>query len=219
MISTVLFDLDGTLLDSEPDFTYILNDMLSVSGRHVSESEMRKTVSSGARAMVSLAYGLPADHSEFPAHLELFLDRYEACIPETRATLFNGIDSLITSIFERGMNWGIVTNKSSRFTLPLLKQFSALGSTDIVVCADHVSEAKPHPEGLLKACQQGNCSVAQAIYIGDHPRDIEAAKNAGMRSVAVSWGYLPENPPVTQWQADAIVDNCDELVDYFDRLQ
>jgi phosphoglycolate phosphatase len=168
--------------------------------------------------MVSLAYGLSPDHESFDGYLTRFLDFYEARIPETRAGLYDGVEELLTHLEECGMNWGIVTNKSSRFTLPLLKQFPVLNTTEIVVCADHVTLPKPDPEGLIKACDLGQCQTSEAVYVGDHPRDIEAARNAGMKSVAVSWGYLPESPPLSHWQADSIAEHCDALLNILKTL-
>ena len=212
MKKTVLFDLDGTLLHSEPDFTSILNDMLRDQGRTVSHSQMRQTVSNGARAMVQLASGLDESHPDFPRWLEDFLDRYDSRIPSTGATLFQGIASMLTTLEQEGYIWGIVTNKSSRFTIPLLQQFNEFSNATTTVCADQVKIAKPDPEGLILACSRCNTEVGNAIYVGDHPRDIEAAINAGMPGIAVTWGYLPASPPVKDWHASAVIHQPEDLL-------
>ena len=179
MLKAVFFDLDGTLLDSEPDFTYILNKMLRDSGKNpVTQEQMQKTVSSGARAMVKLAFAYEDDHPEFQQTLGDFLDCYAEQINYSKARLYNGVDKIIQQLKEQRLIWGIVTNKSSQFTYPLLNKFPILNNCPVVVCSDHVVVAKPDPEGLIMACQQIGCSSHEAVYIGDHPRDIEAGKNA-----------------------------------------
>lgn len=214
MQPTVLFDLDGTLLDSEPDFTSILNEMLADRGMGVSSSVMRQTVSSGARAMVSLAYGIDDTHSEFEACVGNFLDRYESAIPETKACLFDGIAELLGTLEEKAFPWAIMTNKSSRFTLPLIARFPEFENAAAVICADQVPAGKPAPDGLIQACHACGCTVEQALYVGDHPRDIEAAINAGMPGIAVTWGYLPASPPIHEWHASAIMHTPEELLRY-----
>jgi phosphoglycolate phosphatase len=218
MIRTVLFDLDGTLLDSEPDFTHIMNRMLEKHGKAVSTGQMRKTVSAGARAMVCLGYGINDQHDDFAECLKRFLDEYEILIPNTTACLYPGIESMLDNLQKAGLSWGIVTNKSSRFTLPLLKQFPPLAAAKAVICADHVKIAKPDPEGLLMACVQCQSTASDCVYVGDHPRDIEAARNAGMPGIAASWGYLPETPPIEKWHANRIIHTAEDLLACLDSL-
>lgn len=212
MKRTVLFDLDGTLLDSEPDFTHILNAMLQATGRQVSATEMRLVVSSGAGAMIAFACGIDSKHPHYSSAVANFLDRYEALLPQTRATLFSGIDEMLASLRSGGYDWGIMTNKSSRFATPLLRSFPELADALTVICADQVSKGKPDPEGLIRACGECGIDPGQAVYVGDHPRDIEAARNAGMPGIAVSWGYLPSSPPITDWHADCIVTHPSQLI-------
>lgn len=212
MITTVLFDLDGTLLDTLPDFACILNEQLAAQGReHLSPELLRQAVSSGARAMVGLGFGLDEAHAEFAERLEDFLRRYDEIIPRTTCALFADMDRLLNRLDDAGLRWGIVTNKPSRFTTPLLRRIEDLQHCPVVVCRDEVKEGKPHPEGLLRACELAGCTPRQAIYVGDHPRDIEAGRNAGMATVAAAWGYIPEGSAVEDWGADHIAHTVDDL--------
>ena len=144
--------------------------------------------------------------------LQEFLALYSEQIPVTRAALFDDIDLLIASLVETGINWGIMTNKHRRFSEPLLAKFENFASSGSLVCPDDVGVGKPDPAGILRACQQLGVEPAHAIYVGDHPRDIEAANRAGMPGIAVSWGYLPEQPPLAEWKAGLIVQNPQELL-------
>ncbi len=213
MLQAVLFDLDGTLLDTEPDFTLILNKQLLKHGKvPVSGASVRKYVSAGAGAIVQQGFGIAVSDPAYPDLLQEFLSLYSEQIPYTRATLFDDIDLLIASLIENGINWGIMTNKHRRFSEPLLARFENFATSGTLVCPDDVGAGKPDPAGLVRACQQLGVEALQTIYVGDHPRDMEAAQRAGMPGVAVSWGYLPELPPLAAWGADLIVDTPQELI-------
>jgi N-acetyl-D-muramate 6-phosphate phosphatase len=217
--SAIIFDLDGTLLDTEPDFTLLLNRLLLQHGADpVPATVVRRTVSSGARALVKLGFGLQDDDPRLPILLEEFLDMYAEQIPQTTASLFEDIDALIAVLHADGLPWGIMTNKSRRFSAPLLERFESFGSCAALVCPDDVGVGKPDPAGILEVCRQLQLPPAQAIYVGDHPRDIEAAKNAGMPGIAVRWGYLPHDKGIEQWGADFIASNPLHLADYLESL-
>tara|TARA_R110002110_G_scaffold89303_2_gene232683 strand:- start:31034 stop:31702 length:669 start_codon:yes stop_codon:yes gene_type:complete len=211
----LLFDLDGTLMDTAADFTKVLNRQLEKHGREqVSYEQVRQTVSDGARALVRLGYGIDESDPAFNAYLQELLDAYSEQIGQTEASLFSGIEHMLQDIAASQFQWGIVTNKPSRFTTPLLENFPLLSASAVVVCADHLSRSKPDPEGLMLACQTLGCEADQCIYIGDHLRDVEAGKNAGMMTVAVSWGYFPPGTRLEDWQADLIVSSPQEISDY-----
>jgi 2-phosphoglycolate phosphatase len=211
----VLFDLDGTLLDTEPDFTFILNELLRRHGRPAITAELvRKLVSAGATTIVRHGFAMPETDARLPALLTEFLDMYADQIPATRAGLYSDVDLLLATLNEQGVPWGIMTNKSRRFSVPLLARFESFATCACLVCPDDVGKGKPDPAGLLLACEQLAIAPANVIYVGDHPRDIEAANNAGMPGIAVSWGYLPENSPIAQWQAKAVVDTPLELLQF-----
>lgn len=205
MIRGLLFDLDGTLLDTEPDFTEIVNAMLTHHGRTpVDGALVRKFVSSGAMSVVRQAFAL-AD--EDPLNQELlkdFLERYSLQIPQSRAVFFDDVEYLLATLQAHGVPWGIMTNKARRFSEPLLTRFESFTSCATLVCPDDVGRGKPDPAGLLLACKQMELPPAEVLYVGDHPRDIEAAKNAGMPAAAIEWGYLPEDPHISAWGAQHI---------------
>lgn len=213
MAKTVLFDLDGTLLDTEKDFTRILNSQLaSYAMDPVDSLQVRNSVSSGARALIQLGFKIDESHEKFGALLEEFLNRYDDCIPETQCAMFPGISALLQALDNTGAVWGIVTNKPSRFTLPLIANFPELASSGVVICADHLENSKPDPEGILLACERMKCSPTETIYVGDHLKDVQATSAAGATSIAVRWGYIPDDLPIEQWQADHVINHPDEIL-------
>jgi N-acetyl-D-muramate 6-phosphate phosphatase len=215
VLQAVIFDLDGTLLDTAPDFTLALNQLLTQHGKPpVGNAAVRKFVSAGAAAIVRQGFDLAADDPRLPALLQEFLSLYSAQIPQTVATLFDDIDLLIASLLEQGLAWGIMTNKHRRFSEPLLSRFENFATSGALVCPDDVGAAKPDPAGILAVCQQLGVAPAHAVYVGDHPRDIEAAVNAGMPGLAVSWGYLPDDLPIQQWGAAAVIDTPQQLIEW-----
>lgn len=218
MLQAVLFDLDGTLLDTEPDFTFILNRMLTRYGQPgLSADLVRKLVSAGALSVVRKGFVLDEDDPRLPGYLSEFLDLYAEQIPATRASLFEDIDVLIADLNERNLSWGIMTNKSRRFSEPLLARFESFASCRTLVCPDDVGKGKPDPAGLLLACAQMGVEPARTLYIGDHPRDIEAALSAGMPGIAVGWGYLPDDIHIDKWGASFIANTPRELIDHIAR--
>ncbi len=211
MFKAVLFDLDGTLLDTAADFTRVLNDLLTEHQRPLQGYQaVRECVSSGARAVVSLGFNLDPDSEEFAALLNEFLDRYAASLSE-QTTLFPGMDQQLRNLEERGIAWGIVTNKPSRFTEPLLRQLQLDKRCATTICPDHVSNRKPHPEPIYLACKQLDIRPADAVYVGDHRRDIDAGRNAGMKTIACRYGYISAGEDIADWRADAIIDHAEQL--------
>lgn len=216
-MTTVIFDLDGTLLDTAPDFSFILDTQLARHGREPLPYEaVHRTVSSGARALVQRAFDIESDDARLPALLEEFLAAYAELIPSTRARLFDDIAALLSGIEEGGRRWAIMTNKARRFSEPLLTHFPDLARYGSLVCPDDVNAAKPDPAGILRACSELGVDPGSAVYVGDHPRDIEAAINAGMPGIAVRWGYLPEDANIDAWGAAFIADTPSHLADYLE---
>ncbi len=212
MAAAIIFDLDGTLLDTEPDFTLLLNQLLQQHNLPaVGRDAVRSTVSSGARALVKLGFGLQDDDPLLATLLDEFLASYARQIAQTRACLFEDVDLLIASLHEAGIPWGIMTNKARRFSEPLLQGFESFATCGSLVCPDDVNAGKPDPAGILRVCNELQVAPAQAVYVGDHPRDIEAARNAGMPGIAVRWGYLPQDSRIELWGADHIADSAREL--------
>jgi len=211
----VLFDLDGTLLDTAKDFTQVLNQLLQQYGSdQVSSAQVQETVSDGARALIKLGFGINEAHGNFNNYLQELLDLYAIKITDTEAELFKGIPELLSRINAENFQWGIVTNKPTRFTTPLLKNFSAMKNAAVIVCADQVTQGKPSPESLLLACETLACKPEECIYVGDHKRDIDAGKNANILTIAVRWGYYPEHIRLEDWKPDLIVETPQEIAAY-----
>jgi len=201
-LRAVLFDLDGTLLDTAPDFLAVVNLLRAEHGREpLPFAEVRRTVSHGARALVRLAFGIGEDDARFEPLRQRLLALYEQhLLVET--TPFPGIRELLRELAQRGVRWGVVTNKPSYLAEPLLARAALDPPADVLVCPDHVRRTKPDPEPLLLACERLGCRAAEAVYIGDHLRDIEAGRSAGMYTIAATYGYLEPDEAVEAWQAD-----------------
>lgn len=215
VLQAVIFDLDGTLLDTEPDFTLILNQQLRKHGKPpVSGPAVRKYVSAGAGAIVRQGFGLSDTDPLYEELLQEFLSLYSKQIPQTMASLFEDIDLLISSLVENNIAWGIMTNKHRRFSEPLLERFENFTTSGALVCPDDVGAGKPDPAGILRTCQLLCVAPSQAVYVGDHPRDIEAAQRAGMPGIAVGWGYLPEEPAINAWGATLIAKDVRQLMNW-----
>ena len=209
--AAVLFDLDGTLVDTAPDFIRCLNLLRQQHGlAPLPPEQIRPSVSNGARAMIRIGFGLEPEHQNYQDRHTAFLDLYEAGVA-VETTLFEGINNLLQALEARRIPWGIVTNKPSRFAEPLIEALGLGRRCSALVCPDHVAERKPHPESLLLACRQIQAEPIKSVYVGDHQRDIEAGKNAGMRTIAVRYGYLEEPQSIEQWQADIIADTVSDL--------
>ncbi len=209
--SAVLFDLDGTLIDTAPDFIRCLNQLRQQHGLEPLPPEhIRRSVSNGARAMIRVGFKLEPDHEGYVEKHTAFLDLYEAGVA-VETTLFEGMDALLKSLESRGIPWGIVTNKPARFATPLIEALGLAHRCATLICPDHVTERKPHPEPLFLACQRIGAAPEQAVYVGDHERDIEAGRNAGMRTIAVRYGYIEQPHTVDLWQVDIIANTVSDL--------
>jgi len=208
----MLFDLDGTLLDTAADFAEVMQQMTDQAGRPSIEfTAIHKPVSNGARALVQLAFDIEAGHPDFEERFNTLLALYAQRILTTKATLYPGMDALLRQLEKAGIPWGIVTNKPERFSRPLLESLGLSTRCSTLICPDHVSQSKPHPEPLLRSFNQLNINPQDAIHVGDHPRDIDAGRAAEMFTIAVRYGYLPDSPPVDQWQADLVVDTVEHI--------
>jgi 2-phosphoglycolate phosphatase len=200
----VLFDFDGTLADTAPDLAATVNRMLLEQGHEAMPLErLRPFASAGARGLLHAAFGIKPDDSEYKAMREEFLDLYaERCCGETR--LFPGVAELLAELRARDVRWGVVTNKATRFTERILAHLEL--KPDCVACGDTTPHLKPHPASCLHAAEQLKLAPQACWYLGDDLRDMKAARAAGMRPVAVEWGYHhPENGGPGTWEADAII--------------
>lgn len=219
-IECVLFDLDGTLVDTAPDFVSVVNKLLKENNKpEISEQAIHQTVSDGARALVKLAFQIDVDHASFTGLLQRLLELYDAELDITRAKLYPGINELLDELERTNVQWGIVTNKPEKYTFKLLSKLSLLPRCKCVICPEHVEHTKPHPEPLFLAMSTLNVSSERAVYLGDHVRDIQAAKNADVMAVAAAYGYIaPDNHP-EQWYADFIVRESDQIIPLLNLLK
>ena len=203
----VLFDLDGTLIDSAPDLAGAANDMRAARGLvALPYAELRPMVGSGARGMVGRAFGSVPGDEAFAALREEFLTRYEARMT-CQTQVFPGVQALLAALSAHGVPWGIVTNKASRFSEPLSAALGLSGRAGTIVSGDSTPHAKPHPAPLIEAARRMAVASDACWYVGDDLRDVQAGKAAGMGTVAASWGYLGDGEPVGLWGADHIVDS------------
>ena len=208
----VLFDLDGTLVDTAPDFHVVLNQVLADAARPpVTYEQVRSQVSNGARALVTLGFGMTPDDSGFEQWLNRLLDSYEQRLA-VDTCLFPGMDEVLAWLDTRGLPWGVVTNKPERFTMPVLEGLGLRERVGPVICPDHVKQRKPDPEGLLIACEQVQAPPEHSVYVGDHARDIEAGRRAGMLTVGALFGYLDEGEDPQDWQANHYIARAQELL-------
>ncbi|SDU14961.1 HAD-IA family hydrolase [Halopseudomonas salegens] len=207
----VLFDLDGTLLDTVEDFYRIIEQMRSErAAPEVPAQVIRQQVSNGSVGMLCAAFAIRPDAADFTALRDDFLQRYEQQLAvHTRP--FPGITELLDWLDEEQIPWGVVTNKLSRFSIPLLAAMGWSERCAALVCPDQVSQPKPHPEPLFKACEQMAVDPVGSLFVGDHLRDIDAGRAAGMQTVAALYGYLPVGDDPGRWQADHCITHAVEL--------
>ncbi len=213
-MKAVLFDLDGTLIDTAADFIRIIQDMCRAEGREIVDAELIRTqVSEGARAMVKLVYPeLDVTDPVFLAHRQRFLDLYGADIA-VDTDLFAGMYPLLEQLEAHQIPWGIVTNKPRGLSESLLAALNLTERCAVLVCPEDVSKTKPDPEPMYLAANQLNIPAQHIIYVGDHPRDIDAGRNAEMYTILAAYGYLPlqHKDNLTAWQADCIVNDVAQL--------
>ena len=207
MIDAVFFDLDGTLADTCPDMARTVNVMRHRRGlAPVAEAHVRPHVSRGARGMILAAFEITAEHPDFTAMRDEFLEIYGAnlCVG-TR--LFPGMEALLERLERSGIAWGVVTNKFERFARPVVEALGLGSRAAVVIGGDTCARAKPFPDPLLHAARSVGVAPARALYVGDDERDVQAARAAGMRVVVAGYGYLGDGAPPAAWNADAVVDS------------
>ncbi|SNS08075.1 phosphoglycolate phosphatase [Pseudomonas nitroreducens] len=217
MLKAVLFDMDGTLLDTAPDFVAVCQAMLAAHGRApIDDQRIQDVVSGGARAMVAATFDMDPEAPGFETLRQEFLDRYqEHCAVFTRP--YEGMAELLESIERSRLIWGVVTNKPVRFAAPIMQQLGLAERSAVLVCPDHVKNSKPDPEMLLLACSQLNIDPSQVLFIGDDLRDIESGRAAGTKTAAVRYGYIHPDDNPAHWGADVIVDHPRDLLAVLDR--
>ena len=212
MVKAVLFDLDGTLIDSAPDLGAAADKMRLERGLPSLDYQLyRPMAGAGARGMLEVAFGMGPDHADYEAYREEFLSNYERAMT-VRTTIFGGVPELLAALQQRGLLWGVVTNKHQRFTIPLTRQMPLFDTAKAVVSGDTMPHAKPHPAPLLEGARLLGLSPEACWYVGDDERDIVAGKAAGMPTVAAHYGYLGAQDEVVKWGADHIIQSPLELL-------
>ena len=212
MIQAVLFDLDGTFADTAPDLSYALNVMRSARGLPALPVDATRAVTStGARGLLRIGFGMTPDHPEYAAMRAEFIDVYSrALCVHTRP--FPGMVELVRVLCERSVKWGIVTNKAEHLAKAVLDGLG-LDGCGCIIGGDTTGVTKPRPEPLLAAARRLNVEPSAAIYVGDDARDIEAGRAAGMKTIAVRYGYLNGSAPDT-WGADCVIDSPQEVLQH-----
>ena len=210
-IRAVMFDLDGTLLDTAPDFVVVVNQLLEEHHLPPLAPEIiRASVSNGSKALIKIAFQINESHEQFePLRqrlLELYLQHHSVY---TRP--FPGIVELIEKLAAHHIAWGIATNKPAAYTLPLMTDMNMQPPAASIICPDHVARAKPDPESLFLASKQLDCKPEEIVFVGDHKRDIDCGRGAGSITIAVSYGYLDDGDDINNWNADYCVNHADEI--------
>ena len=215
MIKAVLFDLDGTFADTAPDLAAALNHTRAT--RHLPPlplAALRLQASHGSRGLLKIGFDIEPDAPDFNPLRDIFLDYYahHICV---HTQLFEGIETLIDELDQRGIKWGIVTNKPHRFTVSLMQALNLSSRAACLISGDTCARAKPHPDPLLKACDLLGLSPQQCLYLGDDIRDIQAANATGMPGIIARYGYISDDPPLETWGAHGGVDHPMELLNFF----
>jgi phosphoglycolate phosphatase len=200
-VQAVLFDLDGTLIDSAPDLGAAADKMRTDRGLpSLPLSHYRHMAGAGARGMLGLAFDMRPEHPDYDRYKEEFFVNYENCMTE-RTGVFDGVPEMIEALVQRGLPWGVVTNKSERFSLPLTRAMPLFATAGTVVSGDTTPHAKPHPEPLYEAARRMGVDPQRCVYVGDDERDVVAGHAAGMFTVAATYGYLGSQADVATWKA------------------
>jgi len=210
-LRAVLFDMDGTLLDTAPDFIAICQAMLAERGfPAVADKLIRDEISGGAKAMVAATFAMSPSAEGFEALRLEFLERYQQdCAVHSK--LFDGMAELLADIEKANLIWGVVTNKPVRFAQPIMEQLGLAERSAVLICPDHVTNSKPDPEPLTLACKMLDLDPASVLFVGDDLRDIESGRDAGTKTAAVRYGYIHPNDNPDHWGADVVVDHPLEL--------
>jgi N-acetyl-D-muramate 6-phosphate phosphatase len=206
-IVAVLFDLDGTLIDSAPDLGAAADLMRVQRGMpSLPLDAYRPMAGAGARGMLGIAFGITAEDVTFESMREEFFQNYERCMTQ-RTVAFDGVAELIGHLDQRQLLWGVVTNKSARFTDPLTQAMPLFATARAMVSGDTTPHAKPHPAPLLEAARRLGVDPAQCMYVGDDERDVVAGLAAGMVTVAANYGYLGDKADTQAWGAHAEINS------------
>jgi N-acetyl-D-muramate 6-phosphate phosphatase len=213
-IDAVLFDLDGTLIDSAPDLAGAANDLRTQRGLEALPYEsLRPMVGAGARGMVGLAFGLRPGEEGFEPLRDAFLARYAERMLE-RTRVFDAVEPVLQMLSAAGVPWGIVTNKAARYAEPVVRGLGLDARAGVLIAGDTTAHAKPHPAPLLEAARRLGRDAGRCVYVGDDLRDMQAGRAAGMATLAAGWGYLGQGEPIDDWGADAVLEEPAQLLNW-----
>jgi 2-phosphoglycolate phosphatase len=206
----VLFDLDGTIIDTAPDFVLSLNNILKRNGRTTLEFDhIRSFVSEGSVKFTEIGFEITRDHPDFNKYRNEFLLEYKNNLTN-KSKLFTGISSLLNKLDEISIPYGIVTNKPFDYAEPLIKYFDELKNCRTLICPDHLQNSKPSPEGILLACKKIGVDPKESVYIGDHPNDLIAGKSAGTKTIGCLYGYSLNKDGI--YPESILVNKADEII-------
>jgi len=201
-ISTVLFDLDGTLIDTAPDMAGALDMLCDEEQRtRLPFSEVRPVVSNGSVALITLAFGDNMDTETLDRLKTRYLEIYQHNLA-IHSRLFDEMEHLLTQLEQKNIKWGVVTNKPGWLTEPLMQALDLHERAACIVSSDSTKNRKPHPEPMHYACKLANTRPEECVYVGDARRDIEAGQNAGMKTIIAEYGYIGDWENTSEWQAD-----------------
>lgn len=214
LLRSVLFDLDGTLLDTAPDLAAALNHVLTSNGRDALPFEtIRPWVSHGGIVLIKNGFNIEPDANGFEDLRQQLLHYYLNNL-SVHTTLFPGMEELLQSLENAGIKWGIVTNKPAWLTEPLLDELNLTKRSSCIISGDSLSEKKPHPLPLQHACKLIGCDVTESLYIGDAQRDIEAGNNANMSTLVALFGYIDDLDYPQDWGANAMLNSPSEILNW-----
>lgn len=214
MIKTVLFDLDGTLVDTAPDMAAALDQLCREEDQQLLPFyKVRPVVSDGSVALVNLAFGNDLEEERLEHLKSRYLEIYAEKIA-VHSKLFEGMQSVLDHIEQQGLNWGVVTNKPGWLTLPLMEALGLAQHAACIVSGDTTKNRKPHPEPMYHACELAGSKAEECMYVGDAHRDIEAGNNAGMKTLIALFGYIGEGEDTNEWKADHAIDKPEEILQH-----
>ncbi|MFQ6334142.1 HAD family hydrolase [Methylophilus sp. 3sh_L] len=213
-MQAVLFDLDGTLVDTAPDLAYALNLQRERHGLpFLPEATIRPYASHGSRGLLEVGFGLLPDHADFEQMRTEYLDLYTQVMTR-QPQLFAGMAEALRAIEQRGLRWGIVTNKPRRFTLPMIAHMKLNDRAGAVISGDDAPQPKPSPQTLLLACERMQLDPEKVVYVGDAERDVQAGNAAGMTTLVALFGYLSDTDQPEAWGADGCIQQPQDLLTY-----
>jgi phosphoglycolate phosphatase len=210
-VQAVLFDLDGTFADTAPDLAAALNHTRATRNLPPLPLEIARTQAShGSRGLLKLGFAIEPDAPDYNILRDIFLDYYEHNIC-THTRLFPGMAELVATLEQRGIRWGIVTNKPHRYTLPLMQALGMASRAACLISGDTCAQAKPHPDPLLKACEIIGIDHTHSLYVGDDLRDMQAANAAAMPGIIANYGYIGDDASEANWNAQGSINSPMEL--------